>query len=231
MKYLAREVCALRSDLRVRGKVSGSRRNPVPAAARSLALVVLFLSGLAVFAFLPAGAREARAQGFDLTVSPVKKELTVRPGDRLDFSITLVNHTQGDLELLVYPMDFFIKPDNSYEFHEPGYYTYSCSRWIEMKRDRLTLPPGVQHEEPFTLAVPPDAEPGGHYSVLFFQDASQPPPGLGVKPTYRIGSLILVTVPGDIVRDAEIKALSVESDFLSLWGPRREERGGGRRGA
>lgn len=188
-------------------------------AGRWFALSVFFLSSLAVFTFLPAGTREARAQGFDLTVSPVKKELTVRPGERLDFSITLVNHTQGDLELLVYPMDFFIKPDNSYEFHEPGYYTYSCSRWIEMRRDRLTLPPGAQHEEPFTLVVPPDAEPGGHYSVLFFQDASEPPPGLGVKPTYRIGSLILATVPGDIVRDAEIKALSVESDFLSLWGP------------
>ncbi len=185
-----------------------------PAATVAVALVLSLL----VLAF-PIEAEEARAQDFDLTVSPVKKELTVRPGERVDFTITLVNHTDGDLKLLVYPMDFFIRPDNSYEFNEPGYYTYSCSKWIEMRRDRLTVPPRSQHEEPFTLVVPQDAEPGGHYSVLFFQDASEPPPGMGVKPTYRIGSLILVTVPGDIVRDAEIKALSVESDFFSLWGP------------
>lgn len=182
------------------------------------AMAAIFLLSLLTLV-LPAGTQRAQAQGFDLTVSPVKKELTVRPGERVDFTITLINHTDGNLELLVYPMDFFIKPDNSYEFNEPGYYSYSCSRWIKMRRDRLAIPPRSQIEEPFTLVVPQDAEPGGHYSVLFFQDASEPPPGLGVKPTYRIGSLILATVPGDIVRDAEIRALSVESDFLSLWGP------------
>lgn len=196
------------------------------AGKRWPARVAIVWAGILLFLFLPFGGRAARAQEFDLTVSPVKKELTVQPGERMDFQITLINHTDRDLELLVYPMDFFIHPDNSYEFQEPGYYTYSCSRWIELRRDRLTIPPRSQHEEPFTLMVPPDAEPGGHYSVLFFQDASEPPPGLGVKPTYRIGSMILATVPGDIVRDAEIKSLSVESDFLSLWGPPEGGEGG-----
>ncbi|MDI6873129.1 COG1470 family protein [Candidatus Solincola sp.] len=197
----------------------GGRRWISALAGNPLARTALVLSTALLFVLLPLGPREAQAQDFDLTVSPVKKELTVQPGERIDFQITLINHTERDLELLVYPMDFFINPDNSYEFHEPGYYSYSCSRWLEMRRDRLTIPPRSQHEEPFTLVVPPDAEPGGHYAVLFFQDASEPPPGLGVKPTYRIGSLILVTVPGDIVREAEIRSLSVESDFLSLWGP------------
>lgn len=146
--------------------------NPiVPTIPLLVAAIILFL--------LPAGTQEARAQDFDLTVSPVKKELTVQPGERVDFQITLINHTGRDLELLVYPMDFFINPDNSYEFQEPGYYTYSCSRWIELQRDRLTIPPRSQHDEAFSLVVPPDAEPGGHYSVLFFQDAAEPPPGPG----------------------------------------------------
>jgi len=161
----------------------------------------------------------ARAQDFDLTVSPVKKELTMDPGGEMDFTVTLINHTQHDQELLVYTMDFFINPDNSYDFREPGYYTYSCSQWITIPRQRLTVPARSQHEEPFHLRVPSDAEPGGHFSVLFFQDAAESPPGQGVKPSYRIGSLILVTVSGEIVREANIRALSVESDFFSLWGP------------
>lgn len=161
----------------------------------------------------------ARAQDFDLTVSPVKKELTMAPGEGKDFTVTLINHAEHDQELLVYTMDFFINPDNSYDFHEPGYYTYSCSHWITIPRGRFTVPARSQHEEPFHLQVPADAEPGGHFSVLFFQDATEPPPGQGVKPSYRIGSLILVTVEGEIVRDAEVKTLSVESDLFSLWGP------------
>ncbi len=203
----------------VEGSKVRARQRGISVNGNPLSRCALFLSIALVLTLLLPGIRKAHAQDFDLTVSPAKKELTAVPGERLDFTITLVNSADRDLDLLVYPMDFFIKPDNSYEFHEPGYYTYSCSRWIEVPRDRLTIPARSQHEEPFSLVVPADAEPGGHYSVLFFQDASEPPPGMGVKPTYRIGSLILVTVPGDIVRSAEIRSLTVESDFLSLWGP------------
>lgn len=180
---------------------------------------ILFMPLAALVLVLLGPVPPARAQDFDLTVSPVKKELTMGPGAEMDFTITLINHTSHDQELHVYTMDFFINPDSSYEFHEPGYYTYSCSRWITVPRPRLTVPARSQHEEPFHIQVPADAEPGGHFSVLFFQDAAEPPPGPGVKPSYRIGSLILVTVSGEIVREANIKALSVESDLFSLWGP------------
>lgn len=191
----------------------------------NLAIPGMFLAAVLVL-FPLAGPRAARAQGFDLTVSPVKKEITLRPGESLDFDITLINHAEKDQELLVYAMDFFIHPDGSYEFQEPGYYTYSCSRWLSISRERLVIPARTQQQEIFRIQVPPDAEPGGHFSVLFFQDATQPPPGMGVKPTYRIGSLILVTIPGDIVRQAEIRNFSVESDFLSLWGPPAEGEAG-----
>ncbi len=212
-----------------RSLMPGGERRPGKgrlAASGSGTLLAALLLGVILAAAWPGGAGRARAQGFDLTVSPVKKEITAQPGERVEFTVTLINHTAEDLELLVYPMDFFIKPDGSYEFHEPDHYTYSCSRWIEIPRGRLSLSPRAQHEEPFALQVPPDAEPGGHFAVLFFQDASEPPPGTGVKPTYRIGSLILVTVPGDIVRQAEIRSLSVDSDLLSLWGPPEGGEGG-----
>lgn len=185
---------------------------------RGLGIALLSLMTASALLFL-GPVPSARAQDFDLTVSPVKKELTLGPGEGMDFEITLINHADREQELLVYTMDFFINPDNSYDFQEPGYYTYSCSQWITILRSRFTVPARSLHEEPFRLQVPADAEPGGHFSVLFFQDAAEPAPGQGVKPTYRIGSLILVTVAGEIVREANVKALSVESDFFSLWGP------------
>jgi len=191
--------------------------------SRGWGLAAVLLVSLLLCGPVPApSARAQEVEGFDLTVSPVKKEFTLQPGEGLDFAVTLINHAEHDQELLVYAMDFTVDQYGNYEFHEPGQISYSCSRWIEIPRERLVIPARTQHEEPFRLQAPPDAEPGGHFSVLFFQDASEPPPGQGVKPSYRIGSLILVTIPGEIVRDAEIRSFSVGSDFFSLWGPPEE---------
>jgi plastocyanin len=165
------------------------------------------------------GSVPAMAQDFDLTVVPAKVELTVQPGQTLDFTITLMNRSSEPLELMVYPMDYYVNPDNTYVFEEPGYYTYSCSRWVQVMHERVTIPPDSQLEELFRLNIPQDAEPGGHYGVLFFQDAREPPPEQGARPSPRVGSLLLLTVPGDIVREGSITGFEVQNDFLSLWGP------------
>jgi hypothetical protein len=72
---------------------------------------------------------------------------------------------------------------------------------------------GQTGSKTFTVTVPPKAEPGGHYGVIFFEQA--PPPGnatITAKP--RIGSLILVTVPGQIIRQGEIKSVSITSTWF-----------------
>jgi hypothetical protein len=181
-------------------------------------VVVLMVTALVL---LP-GAPPAQAQAFDLSVTPAKVELTVQPSQSFDFSITLVNSSSEPLELSVYPMDYYINPDNTFVFEDPGYYSYSCANWVKIEHDRVVVPPSSQIVEPFSISVPQEAEPGGHYGVIFFQDARQPPPEQGTVPIPRIGSLILLTVPGDIVREGSITKFEVQDDYFSLWGPPAE---------
>jgi hypothetical protein len=187
---------------------------------RAFIAAVLFFT-VASVAFL-SGVPPAQAQAFDLSVTPAKVELTVQPGQSLDFSISLINSASEPLELLVYPMDYYISPDNTFVFEQPGYYSYSCANWIKISHDRVVVPPNSQIEEPFSISVPQEAEPGGHYGVIFFQDARQPPPEQGTAPIPRIGSLILLTIPGDIVREGSITKFEVQDDYFSLWGPPAE---------
>jgi plastocyanin len=191
---------------------------------KSLIAVVMVLMATAL-AILP-GAAPVQAQTFDLSVTPAKVELTVQPGQRVDFSITLVNSAAEPLELSVYPMDYYINPDNTFVFEEPGYYSYSCANWITIVHDKVVVPPNSQIEEPFSVTVPQGAEPGGHYGVIFFQDANQPPPEQGPAPIPRIGSLTLITVPGDIIREGSITKFEVQDDYFSLWGPPPDEAAG-----
>jgi len=172
---------------------------------------------LAATAAVLAGTSPAQAQEFDLTLTPAKVELEVRPGESLEFSIELRNNGPDPLALRVYPMDYSVTPDNTFIFEEPGYYSYSGAAWIGIRQDAVNIPPATMISVPFDLLVPPDAEPGGHYAVIFFQDASEPRPGQGAELSPRVGAQILITVPGEIVREGEIADFHVDSDYFSLW--------------
>jgi hypothetical protein len=180
------------------------------------AFIIMFLA--AIMAML-SGITPAYAQGFDLTLTPAKVELEALPGESIEFTMELRNNGTDPLALLVYPMDYSVTPDNTFIFEEPGFYPYSSAAWIEIAEGTIEIPPASAANVPFKLEVPADAEPGGHYAVLFFQDASEPQPGQGAELVPRVGAQILLTVPGDIVREGEIGDFHIDSDFLSLWAP------------
>jgi hypothetical protein len=173
----------------------------------------------ALFVILLAGAPllgvtgSAYAQGFDLLLFPAKLELAVAPGTSQDFVINARNLGADTQTMRVYFNDYFIKPNNDFVFQKPGHYSYSCATWLSTAPGDLVVPPGQTGSKTFTVTVPPKAEPGGHYGVIFFEQA--PPPGnatITAKP--RIGSLILVTVPGQIIRQGEIKSVSITSTWF-----------------
>lgn len=169
----------------------------------------------------------ASAQAFDLTVLPAKNEITAEPGSVREFTITVRNHVPEAMDLKIYPMDYYITPDNQFVFEEPGHYTYSCVTWLRFDRDVLSMRPNSEAQVPVRVEVPPDAEPGGHFAVVFFEKVLTPEEiATGAQLAPRVGALVLLTVPGEIVREAVIRSFSVESDFFSLWGPSEQKKEG-----
>jgi len=156
--------------------------------------------------------------GFDLLVFPAKLELGIAPGATQEFDINVHNYLDTDEQLDVYFMDYLIKPNNEFVFMDPGHYSYSCATWLSTDTPTMTVPAGQVVQKRFTATVPVDAEPGGHYGVIFFQRA-QPTAEGPIKTTPRIGSLIMVTVPGEIVREGVIESASVTSTWF--WPSRK----------
>jgi hypothetical protein len=187
-----------------------------------LALMSVIMAVLLLLASPPV----AQAQAFDLTVMPAKVEITAQPGQNLSFTISLLNQSSNALQLQVYPMDYYVNPDNTFVFEEPGHYSYSCANWVQIRQADVSVPPNSQIDQRFDLNVPKEAEPGGHYAVIFFQDAAEPKPGQGVAPQSRVGSLVLLTVPGQITREVNITGFNLDSDYFSLWGKSGESDGG-----
>ncbi len=155
---------------------------------------------------------------FDVAVFPSKIELNVIPGTNQEFAINVRNTGTADQVFKVYNMDYLIKSNNDFVFKEPGHYTYSCAKWISTEAPELLVPAGTTGSKKFVLSVPADAEPGGHYAVVFFEQTVPTREG-EVKARGRIGSTILVTVPGEIVRKGKIESVSVTSSWF--WPSRK----------
>jgi len=156
---------------------------------------------------------QAQIPGEGLTISPPIFELKIAKGEVQKQTIKITNPTTKLME--VYPLVMNFKASG--EGGEPAFYpandeeaSYSLANWISFRQTKLALTPEQAVEFEFQIKVPSDAEPGGHYGVVFF--ATEPPKPerdtSQVAVASMIGSLILVRVPGAIVEKASLEEFS-----------------------
>lgn len=180
----------------------------------SLRITVLALTGL--FFLLPLTALGAQEQSENeaavkFYVSPLKLEMPTAPGGSLTENITIINQFPRPLTIKAYVMDFKINKNNSFEFYPPGYETYSCASWIALSETNFTLAGSQEKKVALTLNVPQNAEPSGHYAVVFFESVGKPlgKETTGVVTQGRIGTLVLQYTPGQEKKSGRIDEFHV----------------------
>ena len=155
------------------------------------------LASLAAFIFVFCLAPTSFAAG--ITISPPKFEFDANPGQIIRGVIKITNTDTDTLMLTPSVQDFVA----SGETGQPKFVdakdsdkAISLGNWVNVNGNKIvTATPKKIAEVPFTITVPSDAEPGGHYGAIFFA----PPAGSGqVGVAQRIGALVLVRVKGDI---------------------------------
>lgn len=148
-----------------------------------------------------------------LTVSPAILELSIDPGQTITKEITLFNEGAAPVQLYASTQDFeaageggqpkFLpKPVNANEA--------SASNWITVAPSQIVVDPGKFIKTEFTVSVPLNADPGGHYVAVFW--GIQPPTVSGpaaVAVGAKIGSLILIGVTGDIKESGQLKEFTL----------------------
>ena len=133
-----------------------------------------------------------------ITISPPKFEFEIEPGNAVVGEIKIVNDEDRELTLVTNVQDFiaggetgnpqFINPEENDE-------SISLGKWVQVLESEIIIEPRSKKTVQFTITVPENAEPGGHYGTIFFA----PPAGGGqLSVVQRIGSLVLVRVKGEI---------------------------------
>lgn len=166
-----------------------------------LALGFLLIFGLLqTSAVLPAWAQTA---GWNILLIPNKKEYLASPGDSIRGTIKVRN--DGDLTLTnlgAAAVDFGPNPDETGDPRiiesDDDPYGYRLSPWLSFDETVQALGAGESIEFAYTINIPADAEPGGHYGMIYIQQKNTGEGQNAVGILSKLGSLILVTVRGDV---------------------------------
>lgn len=159
------------------------------------------------------------AQRSGLTISPLNFELTANPGDVIVNKVTVYNPTESVISVNMEVEDFSVAGEGGQVVVEPSETeTYSLARWVTTIPSTFTLQPDERQIVDFIIELPQNAEPGGHYGSVLASTGGVAGSGFtGAAIAQKIGSLVLLSVAGDVVEDVQIKEFTAPN-FLE-FGP------------
>jgi hypothetical protein len=182
------------------------------------------MGGLATIALIiapQASAQQAGGSGSGLRISPVRTELTIKPGEAKSITITVQNVTSETKEFQAIINDF-VAGDN--EYGQPALIldadkyapSHSLKRYIQEVPD-VTIPAGQSKEVKVTVNIPRDASGGGYYGAVRFAPAGQGGAN-NITLSASVGSLILVKVPGTVEENLTITSFDVRKGEKGVSG-------------
>lgn len=144
-----------------------------------------------------------------LTISPVRLELGAYPGDLIKSQFLLINEEKETKTFCSSFENFQAKGETGQPAFIPE--KTGLATWFETA-SQVTLEPGEQRVVPFSIRVPEDAEPGGHFAAIFWgtcpsQEEGKPKVSIGAK----IGMLVLLRVEGEVQEKGKLLEFSTEN--------------------
>jgi hypothetical protein len=177
---------------------------------------LLLIGCLALLLF---GVKSAVAQttnSLTLTITPPLIKVNMSPGDMWQSAVKLINNNIEPVTVYVDKLDFKSSEDGGIKFlqgEEAGSTggKFLLSQWLEFAPGPFTIEAQKELEIPFTINLPVEAEPGGHYAAILA--GSKPVgnlSGSGIKISSLLASLIMLEVKGEVIEHGQIREFSTD---------------------
>ncbi len=172
---------------------------------RFITALLVFFIGLTSPSII--SAQESRS----ITIIPPKFELFANPGEQVTETLRVRNDSTSPTVYKILVEDFTSTGEEGQVVLEEGESDelYSLAKWIEVNSTDIALQPQQEIPLTFTITVPANAEPGGHYASILLQAGGDVIEGGGASVTQRVGSLILLRVSGNVTENASIETFSI----------------------
>lgn len=158
----------------------------------------------------------ADAQQDGVSITPATIEETLDPGDVRQFSVTVENLKNTE-------QTYYLFTRNIKGVEAGGIPVFAADNlertgleladWITLPTSEITIPGNGKEKIEFTITVPEQAAPGGHFGGVFI---SVDPPKIeasGAAVGYQVANIINIRVSGEAVEQASIRQFST-SKFL-----------------
>ena len=189
-----------------------------------LTAAILLLTALCGGAFV-FGVPVVRAQSSALSVSitPPLFQLTIGPGETWSSAVKIVNTNASSVTYYSHVADFKAEGETGNasfvpllsEQSDPTLSTYSLASWTELTSVPVTVPAGGSGQIPFTIRVPANAEPGGHYAAILIgtQPNDATTTGTRINIASYVSSLLFLRVKGDLTESGRIREFSTAQEL------------------
>lgn len=185
-----------------------------------ISLLLLILSTSCVFLTKKIIAQTTSS---GLSAIPPRLEVTVKP-DAVSSQVIKVRNESKENKTIEVSIKDFIVQDNKgtptiIDETEKNN-RWSASAWIQVSPSTVKLKPGETKSLTLTVMPPKDALPGGHYAMVVHspdKDVTFSTEGTGSSVQTNVGTLVYVTIPGDITQNAKVTNFSTTS--FSEFGP------------
>ena len=158
------------------------------------------------------------AQGTGLSVSPLTFELTANPGDEISNIVKVFNTGDSSIPVTIEVEDFRPVGETGQVTISPEEdETYSLAKWVRTVPETFILEPQELRVVEFTVSVPLNAEPGGHYGSILASISGGTIAGGGTAIAQKVGALLLLQVAGEVREQLFLK--SFKAPQFSEYGP------------
>jgi len=152
-----------------------------------------------------------------LGISPLTFEITLNPGESINNVVKVSNLGDYSVVVKMEAQDFTAAGEaGEVVVKEELSETYSLAKWIKVEPETFDLEPHSQKMVSFTISVPLEGEPGGHYGTILASMVGGGMPG-GPVVVQKVGALLLLQVTGEIEELLWLK--SFEAPSFSEYGP------------
>ena len=154
------------------------------------------------------------------TVSPTIYDMTANPGQVFSSTLRIINTNSFELRVYIDVNNFIPKEEDGVPQFIPIDKSTSeqstFAQWITSEKE-LVIAPEQAVELPFTITVPENAAPGGHFAALMVStrplvdDSNES----RVQTAQSISSLLFMRVTGDITENSSVRSFRTSHYLLS----------------
>jgi hypothetical protein len=171
--------------------------------------------------FFAFGTSTVNAQeSLTLSISPSLFDMSVNPGQEWRSTLRVINVNNYDLTVYIDVVNFSPQGESGQGRFLPVMNGegegVSLAEWFTIEREAIVIPREKSREIPFSVRVPFDASPGGHFAAILV--GTRPlAPEVGqakVQTSQMVTSLFFARVAGDIIEQGNIREFTTAKRIL-----------------